>query len=104
MDTPSAPPGSEPPTPAPLATAPTPPARERPTLRQAILITVGGILVAFFSCVGALAGMGSNFSSTTATEVGILGFVIGLLMFVVGVALLLWVALRWVSRGKRTGA
>ncbi len=73
---------------------------KRPTLRQALLITLGGFLFAFFSCIGALTGMGSNFSSTPATEVGIAGFILGLLVFLVGLVLLLWVLVRWLSRRR----
>lgn len=68
---------------------------KRPTLRQALIITGGGFLVALFSCIGVLTGMGSNFSSTPAAEVGIAGFVLGLLVFLVGLVLLVWVLVRW---------
>ncbi|MFN7980980.1 MAG: hypothetical protein U0Q11_03905 [Vicinamibacterales bacterium] len=77
---------------------------QRPTLRQALLITLGGFLFAFFSCIGALAGMGSNFSDTPASEAGFAGFVLGLLVFLVGLVMLLWVLVRWLSNRRNVNS
>lgn len=67
---------------------------EKPTLKQALLITVGGFFFAFFSCVGALVNIGGNGSGNVLTELGFAGFALGLLATIVGIVLLLWIAFR----------
>lgn len=65
----------------------TPPRQRRPTFLQAIVITGAGILVAFFGCLGAIAGFSRN-SNSLLGNVGMVGFAIGSLAFLIGVVLL----------------
>ena len=65
----------------------TPPRQRRPTFLQAIIITGAGILVAFFGCLGAVAGFSRN-SNSLLGNVGVVGFAIGSLAFLIGVVLL----------------
>lgn len=67
---------------------------QKPTLKQALLLTVGGIFFAFFSCVGALVNIGGNGAGNVLTELGFAGFALGLLVTIVGIVLLLWIAFR----------
>ncbi len=68
--------------------------QEKPTLKQALLITLGGLFFAFFSCVGALASLGNNGSTNALAELGFVGFGLGLLVLITGIVLVLWVAFR----------
>ena len=65
----------------------TPPRQRRPTFLQAIVITGAGMLVAFFGCLGAIAGFSRN-SNSLLGNVGMVGFAIGSLAFLIGVVLL----------------
>ena len=71
----------------------TPPRQRRPTFLQAIVITGAGILVAFFGCLGAIAGF-SRSSNSMLGNAGAAGFVIGTLAFLLGVVLLFIVVIR----------
>jgi hypothetical protein len=76
---------------------------QRPTFLQAITIAGAGLLIALFGCLGAIAGIGGP-TTTTLTEVGIAGFVLGFLIFVVGGVLLLIVVIRPFFSGRSSSA
>jgi len=68
-----------------------------PTFLQAFLLTICGAALALFGCLGALSGMGRDNPSALA-QLGGLGFVAGLLMLAVGLALLAYVTIRGIVR------
>ena len=66
---------------------PTKPARRFPTLLQGLVLTIAGFAMAFFGCLGALSGMSGTGEIRQPAYlvlffVGLLGFVVGLGIFV----------------------
>jgi hypothetical protein len=74
--------------------------RKGPTFVQAFLLTISGAALAFFGCLGALTTMGRD-QQTVLGTVGGLGFVVGLLMLMVGMVLLGYVIVRAIVRAIR---
>lgn len=76
---------------------------DRPTFLQAFLITISGAALAFFSCVGFMSGANRASTQGFAALTGI-GFAIGALMVVGGLALLAFVIIRAIVRAIRAPA
>jgi hypothetical protein len=70
------------------------PPTEKPTFKQALLITAGGLFFGLFSCVGALVNMGNGGSQDLLMGLGFVGLALGLVVMLVGIVLVLWVAVR----------
>jgi hypothetical protein len=67
--------------------------KQRPTFLQAMAISGAGLLIALFGCFGAISGFSNN-GNTNLGEIGLAGFILGILMFIVGGILLLVVIIR----------
>lgn len=78
-----------------------------PTLRQAIIIGVSGIVLGLSSCFAFLSTInigGSGRGSQTAPVVFAVGFGAGIVLLIVGVVFLLVIAAREIFSSRRTGA
>ena len=64
-----------------------------PTLLQALIFTVSGVLLVFFGCIGALTGMSSNSNSPLAA-LGWIAFAGGTLILCVGLAFFTTIIIR----------
>lgn len=105
-DTPS-PQGNATPTPEPSAPATGgllfgAPRRSGPSLRQALLMVGGGVITAVTGCVGFLSTVNFNSAVTNPLSViGGLGFVLGVILLLVGLFMLLLVTIRALFPGKK---
>jgi hypothetical protein len=73
--------------------------RKGPTFVQAFLLTISGAALAFFGCLGALTTMGRE--QNLLGTVGGVGFVVGLLMLMIGMVLLGYVIIRAIVKAIR---
>lgn len=74
-----------------------------PTWWQALILVVGGVVIGFSSCVGALSGIGAGRPSPFA-QFYVLGFFAGIVAFILGIVLFIVVAIVALVRGPQEAA
>jgi hypothetical protein len=78
----------------------------RPTFKQGLTFGIGGAVLAFFGCLGAIAGFSSSNSggSQALGVVGSIGFVAGLIGALIGGVLLVIAIFKAIFKNRDGGA